>query len=74
MRYKAVEIQDMKLAIVRTEVERVSTAFETAGKESVARREVSGSTDKMFVEAHVAPHQGEKKFGLDLVVAEHDAE
>ena len=73
MRYKAIEIQDMKLAIVCTEIERVSTAFGTAGKESVARRGESDS-DKAFVEAHVAPRQGEKKFELELVVAEHDAE
>jgi hypothetical protein len=69
MRNKAVEIQDMKLAIVCTEVERVNTVFETAGKGSVARRGVSDS-DKVFVEAREVPRQGEKKFELDLVVAE----
>ena len=70
MRYKAVvEIQNMKLGIVRTEVEKVSTVFVTAGKESVARRGVSGS-DKVFVGAHEAPRQGEKKYVLVLVVAE----
>ena len=53
-RYKEFEIQDMKLAIVCTEVERVSTAFGTAGKESVARREVSDS-DRAFVVERVAP-------------------
>ena len=76
MRYKAFEIQDMthmRLAIVCTEVEKTSTAFETAGKESVARRGVSVS-DKVFVEAHAAPRQGEKEFELELVVAEHDVE
>ena len=58
MRYKAVEIdwQDIKLAIVCMEVEMVSRAFGTAGRESVARHGVSGSTDKVFVEAHAAPH------------------
>ena len=74
MRYKAFEIQ---LAIVCTKVERVSTAFGTAGKESVARaarRGVSDSIDKVFVDAHVAPCQGGKKFELEQVVAEHDAE
>ena len=73
MRYKAFEIQDMKLAIVCTDVERVSTAFGTAGKVSVARRGVSDS-DKVFVEVHAAPRQGEKEFELELVVAEHDVE
>jgi hypothetical protein len=63
------EIQDMKLAIVCTEVERVNTAFETAGKESVARRGVFDS-DKVFVEAREVPRLGKKKFELDLVVAE----
>jgi hypothetical protein len=71
MRYKAFEIQ---LAIVCTKVERVSTAFGTVGKESVARRGVSDSTDKVFVDAHVAPCQGEKKSELEQVVAEHGAE
>jgi hypothetical protein len=61
---KAFEIQDMKLAIVCTEVEKVNTAFGTAGKESVAKRGVSDS-DKVFVEAHVVPRQQEKKFELD---------
>ena len=74
MRYKAFEMQNMKLAIVCTEVERVSTAFGTAGKESVARRGVSDLTDKVFVEAHEAPRQREKNFELGLVVAEHDAD
>ena len=44
MRYKAfenLEIQDMKLAIVCTDIERVSTTFGIAGKGSVARRGVS---------------------------------
>ena len=41
MRYKAFEIQDMKLAIVCTDVERVSTTFGIAGKGSVAKRGVS---------------------------------
>ena len=50
MRYEAVEIQDVKLVIVCTEVERVSTAFGTVGKESVASHG-SGSTDKT-VEAY----------------------
>ena len=59
----------MKLAIVRTEVERVSMAFETAGKESVARRGVPDS-DKVYVEAHESPRQGGKKFELEVVVAE----
>jgi hypothetical protein len=67
MRYKAFEIQETKFETVCTEVERVSTAIGTAGKESVARRGVSGSTDK-------APRQGEKKIELEPVVAEHDAE
>ena len=71
MRYMTFEIQ---LAIVCTKVERISTAFGAAGKESVARRGVSDSIDKVFVEVHVAPRQGEKKFELGLVVAEHDAE
>jgi len=66
-RYKAFEIQDMKLVvIVYTEVVRISTAFGTAGKESVARRGVSDS-DKVFVEAHVPP---QKKFEPELVVGE----
>ena len=70
MMYKAVvEIQNMKFAIVRMEVEKVSTAFGTAGKESVARRGVS-LADKMFVEAHEVPWQEERKFELELVVAE----
>ena len=69
MKYKAVEIQDMKLVIVHTEVERVSTAFATAGKVSVTRHRVSDS-DKVFVEAREAPRQGEKRFELGLVVAE----
>jgi hypothetical protein len=44
--------------------------MEFVGKESVARRGVSDS-DKVFAEA---PRQGEKKFELELVVAEDDAE
>jgi hypothetical protein len=64
-----IEIQDMKLAIVCTEIEKVNTAFGTAGKESVARRGVFDS-DKVFVETREVPRQGEKKFELDLVVAE----
>lgn len=71
MRYKAFEIQDMKPAIVCTEVEKLSTAFGTAGKESVARRGVS-DPDKVFVEAHATLRQGEKEF--ELVAAEHDVE
>ena len=58
----------MKLVIVCTEIEKVNKAFGTAGKESVARR-VSDS-DKVFVEAREGPRQGEKKFELELVVAE----
>lgn len=53
-RYKAFEIQDMKLAIECTEVEKVSKAFGTAGKES--------DSDKVFVEV---PRQWEKNFELD---------
>ena len=67
--YKAVEIQDMKLVIVCTEVERVNTVFGTAGKESVVRCGVSDS-DKVFVEGHEAPREGEKRFELELVIAE----
>ena len=76
MRYKLIEVQDTKLAIVCTEVERVSTAFGTAGKvsESVARPGVSDSTDTVFVEARVAPRQGGKKIEPGLVVAERGAE
>ena len=38
-------------------------------KESVARRDVSDS-DKVFVEVHEEHRQGEKKFELEMVVAE----
>ena len=67
--YKAVEIQDMKLVTVCTEVERVNTVFGTAGKVSVVRCGVSDS-DKVFVEGHEAPREGEKRFELELVIAE----
>lgn len=56
MEHKEFEIQrDMEFGIVYTTAEKVCTVFETAGKESEARRGVSGSTDRAFVEEHKEP-------------------
>lgn len=52
MEFEAEYVQNMRFAIACTMAEKVYTAFGTASRESEAKREVSNSTGKAFVEEH----------------------